>query len=88
MLLITNMVNKNYTIYKHIFPNNKIYIGITQQKPEKRWQHGLGYRAQPLMWNAIQKYGWENIKHEILFENLTLEEANLKEIELIIIFWR
>ena len=35
-------------------------------------------------WNlTCQKYGWDNIKHEILFDNLTQEEAAQKEIELI-----
>ena len=25
-----------YTIYQHIFPNNKQYIGITKREPETR----------------------------------------------------
>ena len=78
----------NYTVYKHIFPNNKVYIGITCRKPKYRWINGKGYskRTQFKMYNAIQKYGWENVKHEILFENLTKEEAEQKEIELISLY--
>lgn len=74
-----------YKVYKHTFPNGKIYIGITSQRPERRWKNGTHYdeRCQPLMFRAIQKYGWDNIKHEILFDNLTKEEAEFKEIELI-----
>lgn len=72
----------NYTVYKHVFPNNKIYIGITYQKPEKRWLSGYRYRGT-FVGNAIKKYGWENVKHEILYENLTKEQAEQKEIELI-----
>jgi hypothetical protein len=35
------------------------------------------------MANAIMKYGWQNIEHKILYKNLSFEEANAKEIELI-----
>lgn len=79
-----------YKVYKHTLPketsgrdNDKIYIGITCQKPEHRWRNGDGYNYNPHFYNAIKKYGWENFKHEILFVNLSKEEAEQKEIELI-----
>ena len=81
------MEENNYYVYKHTFPNNKVYIGITQQEPEKRWKNGLGYDAhQTLMKRAIKKYGWKNIKHEILYKNLNKNEACNKEIELIALY--
>ena len=76
-------MNHDYCVYMHIFPNGKRYIGITCCQPYRRWQKGYGYRNQAKIYNAIKKYGWENIRHEILFDGLTLEEANQKEIELI-----
>ena len=77
-------MDKKYIIYKHTVPNDKVYIGQTCQKPNKRFgRNGYGYRGSTLFYNAIQKYGWDNIRHEILFEDLTKEEANKIEIELI-----
>ena len=73
-----------YSVYKHTFPNGKVYIGITSRNPIKRWGHnGQAYRYQPLVYGAILKYGWDNIKHEVMFTHLTQEEAERKEIELI-----
>lgn len=79
-----------YTVYKHTLPkeisgkyNDMVYIGITSWKPEKRWQNGRGYYKQSRFYNAIQKYGFDNFVHEILFEGLIKEEAEQKEIELI-----
>jgi group I intron endonuclease len=72
-----------YKVYKHTSPSNKVYIGITKVNVKKRWNFGRGYCKNTHFYNAIIKYGWDNFKHEILFENLSLEEAKKKEIELI-----
>lgn len=71
-----------YTVYMHITPSNKKYIGITSLFPNKRWQNGFGYRGQ-VFFNAIEKYGWNNIQHIIIKQNLTLKEAAQLEIDLI-----
>ena len=73
----------SYCVYKHTFPNNKVYIGITSLNPLRRWNNGNGYCRQQFVFNAILKYGWDNIKHEILYSGLTKEDACQKEIELI-----
>lgn len=80
-----NKMKNSYYIYKHTFPNNKVYIGITSKKPEYRWgKEGKEYwYSNRKMFYAIKKYGWNNIIHDILFNNLTKEEAHKKEIELI-----
>lgn len=62
--------------------NGKVYIGITKQKPEYRWNDGNGYKKQ-LFFKAIKKYGWDNFEHIILLKNLSKEEAEKKEIEFI-----
>jgi group I intron endonuclease len=74
---------KNYCVYCHTSPSGKKYIGITCQKPSQRWHRGEGYVQHRYFYNAIKKYGWNNIKHEILYENLSREEACSKEVELI-----
>ena len=73
---------KCYTVYMHTSPSGKRYIGITSMTIEKRWLNGKGYQNQ-MFYRAIQKYGWNNFKHEILFENLTKKEAEQKERDLI-----
>ena len=78
---------RKYCVYKHTSPSDKVYIGITSKEPEERWgKNGYRYKNNRHFWNAIQKYGWDNIKHEILFENLTKKEACEIEIELIASF--
>lgn len=75
---------KLYTVYMHISPSGKLYIGITNQSPAyKRWKNGEGYYHNDYFQNAIRKHGWGNFKHEILHRGLTAEEATKIEIELI-----
>ncbi len=75
---------ENFTVYVHTFPNGKKYVGITNQTVGSRWRTGgKGYKGQELIWNAIVKYGWENIEHEIIIENVNQEIAEIIEIGLI-----
>lgn len=75
--------NNDYIVYMHVNKiNNKKYIGITRQIPEKRWAKGLGYRTQPF-YKAIQKYGWDNFEHVILFKKLNYKQACIYEKQLI-----
>lgn len=73
----------NYTVYKHTTPSGKVYIGITSTSITKRWKHGKGYEGCSAFYRAITKYGWDNIKHEVVFAGLSKEEACRKEQELI-----
>lgn len=73
----------SYCVYKHTAPNGKVYIGQTCQQPEQRWKNGKGYSNNEYFTRAIQKYGWNNFQHEVLYDNLTKAEADALEIELI-----
>ena len=75
---------RNYVVYKHTSPSNKVYIGITGQiPPEKRWANGHGYTQNEYFNSEIIQYGWDKFSHEILFYDLTKDEAQKKECELI-----
>ena len=75
---------KRWILYKHTSPSGKVYIGITSKRnPNWRWNNGRGYTACIYFYNAIIKYGWNNIKHEVLFTNLDEDTAKRLEIELI-----
>lgn len=79
------MIFKKYFLYKHTNKiNGKIYVGQTLKLPEERWKaNGKGYIDNKEFYNDIQKYGWDNFKHEILAENLCKKEVDLMEKTLI-----
>ena len=77
-------MNNTFTVYCHTNKiNGKKYIGITSKEPKIRWNKGLGYKKGQYFGKIIEIYEWDNFEHEILFENLSKQEAQEKEIELI-----
>ena len=64
----------SYTVYVHKTPNGKLYIGITKQSCNIRWNSGKNYKSGRFK-SAIKKYGWDNIEHIVLLENLSEEIA-------------
>ena len=75
---------KTYCVYTHTnLTNGKVYVGMTSLKPEKRWGfEGSNYFHQPF-WDAIEEFGWNGFKHEILATGLTEEAAKAMETQLI-----
>lgn len=75
-----------YYIYKHTFPNGKVYIGMTENPLKRFGIDGTGYKYNVPMNADIEKYGWDNIKTEILKGGLSLEEAQQQEKEFILAY--
>lgn len=75
-----------YKIYK-LTLKNKCYIGITkQEKLYNRCQYGSGYEKNKKFYDDICKFGWNEVRQEILEEVETKEEALEKEREYILKF--
>ena len=78
-------IDKTFKVY--IYTNNingKKYVGQTSKSlKERSGKEGNGYIGSHAFWNAIQKYGWDNFTSEIVKDNLSKDEANKLEIELI-----
>lgn len=72
-----------YKVYMHTFPDGKKYIGSTCRPLETRWNNGKGYYFQSRVFDAICKFGWNNVNHYLLFDGLTETEAKLIENALI-----
>ena len=61
-------------IYKLTSPSGKSYVGLTTQQIEKRmWKHKRGRRCR-LLSRAIEKYGFDTFKLEVLDENVPNRE--------------
>lgn len=78
------MTQETYSVYQITnLINDKKYIGITSQAPERRWNNGNGYKYNKHFSNSINKYGWKNFKKEVVNKNLSRDTALLYEAYLI-----
>jgi len=75
---------KSWTVYKHISPSGKVYVGISSNIKNRWAANGYYYHLSDTVFSkALKKYGWSNFQHEIIQENLSKQEACNLEIELI-----
>lgn len=68
---------RTWCVYMHTNKiNGKKYIGVTGLiNRNYRWHvNGNGYSRQ-VFGKAIEKYGWDNFEHVILFDNLSKQDA-------------
>ena len=61
-------LEKLYTVYRHITPDGKSYIGCTSNTIRERWNQG--YQHNVAFAQAYHQYGWNGMTHEILADNL------------------
>ena len=67
-------MDKKYVVYQHVTPDGMYYFGQTNDI-KRRWEgNGAGYKTTALQ-PYIEKYGWENIQHIILFRDQSKENA-------------
>ena len=79
-------MENNYSVYQHVTPDGMHYYGATNNI-KRRWEgNGRLYKTTALQ-PYIEKYGWNNIQHIILFENQSKEDALKIEDSLIISGW-
>ena len=72
-------MNDTYKVYRYTFPNGKVYIGVTKHSLEERRDNG--YQHNKALQEAMRKFGWRNIKKDILASGLAEEDAYAEEIK-------
>ena len=82
-------IEKNWKVYVHINKKNgKKYVGITSKEDvNRRWSNGNGYRENPHLYAAIQKYGWDGFDHIVLITGLNSYQAKIAE-RILISVWK
>lgn len=71
---IDTTMDNDYQVYELVTPDGMYYFGQTQNVG-KRWsRNGARYKNTSLQ-PYIEQYGWDNIKHIVLFRDQTKEDA-------------
>ena len=67
-------MENNYSVYQHVTPDGMYYFGQTNNI-KRRWRcNGIQYKGTTLQ-PYIEKFGWDNIQHIVLFKDQTKENA-------------
>jgi hypothetical protein len=69
-----------------IFPNGKLYFGITSDVKERIRSHRYAQQGRcpkRSITNAIHKYGWDSVLFEVIHSGLSLNDAEAIETKLI-----
>lgn len=73
-----------YCVYRGLFKNGKMYIGITNNYKRRLREHKHSVNKQDRidypLYKAIKKYGWDSIEWSIIMKCDTLEEAKEAEV--------
>ena len=62
-----------YKVYRYIFPDGKIYIGMTKNTISQRRDNG--YQHNALLKAHIKEYGWKDVQTDILADGLSKDKA-------------
>ena len=74
VVFFIDRMENNYVVYQHVTPDGMYYFGQSQNV-ERRWRNnGAEYKKTSLQ-PYIEKYGWDNIQHIVLFRDQTKEDA-------------
>lgn len=60
------MVHHKQYVYKLTFTNGMVYIGSTHSVKERWSNSGIHYKGMAV-YKAIEEFGWDNIKKEVVF---------------------
>lgn len=64
---------EGYYVYYHQTPDKLVYFGMSKMQPNRRWKPSM-YKFISL-YSYIEKYGWNNIKHMVIQDGLTKDQA-------------
>lgn len=69
-------------IYKYTSPKNKVYIGKTTKENTRISQHKWASKISPKSYfhKAINKYGFENFKYEVIFRISSKNKETLNDL--------
>ena len=82
-LWFDNAWQHHFCVYCLTDPTGKKYFGISRYSALRRWKNGKGYQGNRRLDAAVRKYSFANFHKEVVKAELSREEAEQLEAELI-----